>query len=394
MQIEVIGIGDEILAGFTINSNAAFISHSLFEKGYKIARHTVLPDAHDPLKEGLKRALKDNQIVICTGGLGPTVDDNTRHVVAELIGCEFEENHEVKERLYERYGEDLPSITDQSTIPCAATPLHNRVGTAPGLLFEVAGALLVLLPGVPVEMEALFTEQLLPYIQEKFPVPPAETIDTLHFFDTREIDIDQAIRHFPHKDIGIYPRLRLVTVRMRGKEREEIKAHLIETFKGRLFDSPSGTLEEAVHLKAVEKELTISCAESCSSGGLAAHLTRFSGASDFFLGGIVSYSNAVKEKVLGVNPKTLATHGAVSEETAGQMAQGVLDLTDSDLAVSTTGVAGPTGGADDKPVGMVCFGLAQKGKAPVTETLNLSGNRASIIQRAINHALALLFTRL
>jgi competence/damage-inducible protein CinA-like protein len=394
MRIEIVGIGDELLAGFTVNSNAAFISRHLIEAGHDVARHTVLPDEPVALHTGLFRALGENDVVICTGGLGPTIDDNTRRTVADLVGCPIERNAEVHARLVERLGDDFPTLEDQSSIPAAATPLHNTVGTAPGLHFQLDHTQLFLLPGVPVEMEALFTEQVLPLL----PVEEAQHREAVHIFNVREIDIDTALRALPPHDValGIYPGLGVVTVRFTADTPEQVapvRDGLLAVFPNQSFDSPSGTLEEAVHLLAIEKNMTIATAESCTAGNVAAHLTRFSGSSDFFLGGIVAYANKVKENVLGVSPQTLKAHGAVSEETAAEMASGACRLTGADLAVSISGVAGPTGGTPEKPVGTVCFAIARNGQTE-TAARHFRGNRAAIIQRSTNFALTQLLQAL
>ncbi len=392
MRIEIIAIGDEVLAGFTVNSNAAFMSRKLIEAGYEVTRHTVLPDEAEALHSGLFRALGENDLVICSGGLGPTVDDNTRTTVAKLIGCSIEKNQEVYDRLVGRFGTDFPTLEEQATIPTEATPLHNSVGTAPGLLFQPDHTQLILLPGVPVEMKAMFVEQVLPLLPHR----EAQHRETVNIFNVREIDIDTVLRKLTIDDVGvgIYPSLGVVTVRLTADAEEQVvplREALLAAFPDQTFESPSGTLEEAVHLLAVEKGVSIATAESCTAGNVAARLTHFSGASEFFVGGIVAYSDQVKEGLLGVT--TLPAHGAVSEETAAEMAAGAQRLTGADLAVAITGIAGPTGGTEEKPVGTVCFAVTRGGQTETT-TRHFRGNRSSIVERSTNFALAQLLQAL
>ncbi|MBS0622001.1 MAG: nicotinamide-nucleotide amidohydrolase family protein [Verrucomicrobia bacterium] len=386
-QIEVIAIGDEVLSGFTPNTNAAFISHILFDRGYRIARHTALPDEEDPLLEGLRGALKAQDVVICTGGLGPTVDDVTRGILAKLTDSTLELHEEVKKRLQLRLGLHFPLLDEQSTSPSKATPLHNPMGTAPGLFFQLGKKLLFVLPGVPREMEAIFPE-VLRILEAQFPPPPQERGAVLHFFQIAEIDLDTALRAFPKTKVGLYPHLGFVTVRLLGEQVEQARQELSHAFGSRLFASPSGSLEEAVHLACINNKLTLAAAESCTGGGVSERLIRFPGASEFFKGSIVAYSNEIKEKLLAVNPSTLLKYGAVSEETVVEMVRGLLPLMEVDVGVAISGIAGPTGGTLEKPVGTVCFAAMRRGKEPVFSTLRFAGSRAAVIERSINHALA------
>jgi nicotinamide-nucleotide amidase len=393
MKIEVIAIGDEILSGFTLNANSTFISHALFQEGYQVTQHTVLADESEALRVGLERAIAENQLVICTGGLGPTPDDGTRKAVADLVGGGFLLDERIAEDLKKRYGPDLPSLENQATRPAKAEPLLNGVGTAPGLLFSLKRCLLILLPGVPVEMEALFTEQVLPRLLRDVPPQKKEHRDELHFFQTREVDVDAVIRSLADSDvqIGIYPRLGVVSVRLaadRAAKLVPVRSALTRALGDRLFEAPTGRLEEAVHRTALKAKVKIAAAESCSGGGIATALTSYSGASDFFLGSIIAYSNQLKESLLQVKPATLRTHGAVSEETAIEMVEGLLEVTGADLGVSVTGIAGPLGGSEEKPVGTVCFGIARQGRATRSLTCHFRGNRPAITRRAINHALS------
>lgn len=396
MNIEVIAIGDEVLAGFTVNSNAARISVELTRIGLQPTSHRVLPDDASALRSGLMRAIRENELVICCGGLGPTGDDRTRQALAKAVDCELGFNKEVAERLRERYGATLSTLEDQATIPLNAQPLHNSVGTAPGLLFLLRTSVLILLPGVPLEMEALLGEQVIPFLQDHFKeqIPLREAI---HFFQLPEATIDPVVqsylKRYPKMDYGIYPGLGVVTVRLvsKGAAPEALQAvrdGVVSAFPDNTFPADVETLEEAIQRRCVEDHLTVSVAESCTGGAIAARLTRLPGASQYFVGSCVTYSNTLKQSLLGVQAQTLEQHGAVSGEVVAEMVEGVLKQTGTDLGVAVSGIAGPAGGTEQKPVGTVWVAVGRKGQIPVTSSFRARGNRAAIIVRSVNYALA------
>jgi nicotinamide-nucleotide amidase len=396
MQVELIAIGNEILSGLTVNTNAAFLSAGLAELGLTPVRHRVVADEFAPLQAELADAIQRSQLVICCGGLGPTGDDRTRHAVAALLGCELVYRSEVAERLQARLGSDFPTLRDQATLPAAAQPLHNAVGTAPGLYFALEKATLIFLPGVPVELEPMFTDQVVPLLREKFPteIPLGET---LHFFGLPEATIDpvvqEQLRQQPAVSYGIYPSLGLVTVRLHAAREAEsqlrtVKKGLYSAFGDHLFPSDVATLEEAVARECVHNGWSLSAAESCTGGAFAARLTRLPGASNYFLGSCVVYSNEMKQKLLNVPKGTLERHGAVSGETVREMVVRVVSLTGSQLGVAISGIAGPTGGTPEKPVGTVWVAATWKDSQPVVSRLQARGNRAAVIIRSVNYALA------
>jgi competence/damage-inducible protein CinA-like protein len=387
VKIAVVGIGDELLAGQTVNSNAAFICRHLFEAGFPVSEQRVVGDAPEAVQELLSELLPKCDLVICTGGLGPTLDDNTRTTVAKLFGMGLAYNEEVAQQLVAAHGPDISTLEDQATIPEGAIPLHNRVGTAPGLFFEKEG--LILLPGVPLEMETLFVEQVLPHIHHRFE-GAVEERQALHIFQTAEAEIDQVLRevepeyrgHF----FGIYPGQGTVTVRIGGERADEAIERVAERFPGRRYEADS--LEEAVQEACVAKGLTLATAESCSGGGIAASLTARPGTSSYYVGGVVSYSNEMKEALLGVSHETLVAHGAVSQEVVEEMVQGVVARSGAHLGVAVSGIAGPTGGTPDKPVGTVWIAVMKKGKKPLSSTFVGKGGRKAVIRQTIHWALA------
>ena len=394
-MIEIIAVGDELLSGRTVNTNASLISRRLFEEGFQIGRHSVLPDDPKMLREGFFEAFERSPVVIASGGLGPTLDDHTREVAADLFGVKLEFNSELKEKLSSRFG-DIPSLDDQATVPTGATLLDNPLGSASGIVLEDGKKTLILIPGVPHEMKEMLMKEVIPFLCSRFQVEKKEKVASLHLSGIFEAEVDPVLRvlkeKFPKTNFGIYPRLGLLTVLV--KEDLSPLAELKEAFQKHVFDSPSGKIEEAVQLKMIEKRLTLSCAESCTGGALASRITSLPGASEYFLGSIVSYSNHLKESALGVSHKTLLNHGAVSEEVAKEMALGALKISGSDYTLAVTGVAGPDGGTDGKPVGTVWMAVGKKGEEPKTFLHKGFGTREMVIQFSVNRLLSTLYRKI
>jgi len=397
MSIEIIAIASEVLTGATINTNAAFISRELTKEGFTVARQLVLPDNYEILKQELSESLKKNALVIVTGGLGPTLDDITRKVVADVLECSFSYNEEVANDLKRRYGDSLSSLKDQATLPSLATPLINGVGTAPGLIFATSKAILVLMPGVPLEMEVMMSDQLMPYLKTHLKDIPRKFYQRLHFFQLTENSVDLTLRilkeRYPHVEVGIYPTQGALSVslmceakgeREAFKELEEPLLFLKQQFAAYVFESTSGKLEEAIHHLFIDNKLTLSLAESCTGGGMAAALTKLSGCSRYFLGSLVCYANSLKTQLLHVPEDTLREYGAVSEEVVRQMAIGALEVTGSDFSIAVTGIAGPDGGTPTKPVGTVYGAIGAKGREPRIVKLLIPRTRSVIIERTIN----------
>lgn len=394
--IEVLAIGDEVLGGFTVNSNATFIAKKLREEGFEVLSHRVVPDAERPLSQALEEAIDRYDLLICTGGLGPTLDDRTREIIAKVFGTSLKINEEVLERLHLRYGKDGPSLQDQATIPKTAQPFHNSVGTAPGLLLRKGRCTVIFLPGVPTEMREMFSEHVLPYMREHFVAANLAERVILNVCRIRESDVDavlrEIVRKLPGLRYGIYPCFGTATVHLMSED-ASILAQAEAEFRGhfgpRIYEQAS--MSEAIQWRFTQQGLTLATAESCTGGALAASLTRCPGASGFFLGGVVAYSNELKQKILGVSPQTLQNYGAVSRETVSEMAEGMRQLSGSDFALATSGIAGPTGASSGKPVGTVWFAIAQRGSPSYTELFQLSGNREAITLRSVYFALGTLW---
>lgn len=352
IEIEIVAIGNEVLAGLTLNSNAAWLSKHLFDAGYRVSRHTTLPDDEKTLEEELPKIATRAGFTIVTGGLGPTIDDITGPIAVKLFG--------------------------------KAALLSNSVGSAPGLLYDK----IVMLPGVPLEMQAIFLESVLPHMKKMFLIDESRLRKHIHFCLLPEKAVDPELRRlkelYPVIDFGIYPQPGTVSVTLTANKKDEnilekVDAILKEHFKSQVFESATGKIDEAVHQLLSAKKVTLSLAESMTGGNVARKLTLYPGASAYFLGGVVCYSNESKENLLHVDPAAIEKQGAVSEVVVKQMAEGALHAFGSDYSLAITGIAGPDGATEDKPLGFAWCALGQKGKP--TLTWKIEGRRTS---RAMN----------
>jgi len=367
MSIEVIAVGNEVLRGMTVNTNAAYLSRRLTEEGWNVAGQTTLPDEVSLLTQGLDEALARSSVVIATGGLGPTLDDNTRGCAQELFS--------------------KPPV-----------PIQNSIGSAPGFLFAEGKRVLFLLPGIPQEMEQMFEEGVLPYLKKHIPVSQRLFREVLYFFQLRENEVDLLLRPLqtPYNlDIGIYPSYNCLSVVLRGANQDHVRAAksaVAKAFEASLLPAPS--LEESIHFWMTKHGKTLAFAESCTGGLMASKITAFAGASNYFLGSLVTYSNLLKQQLLNVSPETLKKHGAVSRETAEEMWKGLLQKTGADYGVAVSGIAGPAGGTDAKPVGTIWYALGQKDEKPEVGTFHLKGNRQTVILRTTLRLFALLLKKI
>lgn len=404
MKVEVIAIGDEILRGSVVNTNAAYVSEKLLESGFVTERQTVLADEQRKLREGLEEALSRTEIVIAMGGLGPTQDDITRQTAAKIFDSPWHYDEKLASLLKKRYGESLISLRDQATVPTKALVLPNDLGTAPGLIFSRENTMLALLPGVPREMKAMLEKELIPFLSERFCVVERLFFKWLHYCSIEESSIDNVIRKlvkkYPKISFGSYPSQGIVSIclAIRGKEEREAFAEIEKPFEEmrlcfpeNCYDSSTGAIEEAVHLSFIGRGLTLAVAESCTGGGLSARLTSLAGSSKYFLGSTVSYANEFKSSFLGVPKETLLEKGAVSREVVCEMAKGILEKSGADVALSVSGIAGPSGGSEKKPVGTIYFAIARREKDLKTWKFQVHGDRAMIIEKVVNRLLSQLW---
>lgn len=407
MEIEIIAIGNEVLCGSVVNTNAAFISQQLSGEGFIISRHTVVPDDETLLKNTLEEALNRSPLVITTGGLGPTCDDISRKVAADLFHSPFYYNEDLALELQQRYGSKLFSIDDQATVPSKATLLKNPIGTAPGFIFHGEHSTLIMLPGVPPEMRLMLLEEVIPYLHSHYSSLFRSYARRINLFGVPESSVDPYLRQikdeYPNITCGIYPGQGIlgITLSLMAKDQESAFIQLemplgkiASQFPDRLFESPTGKLAPAVHQLLIESGVSLSIAESCTGGHLSAALTQFPGASNYFLGSVVCYSNDIKIDLLNVSKEVIDEYGAVSREVAREMCLGMQKKTNSDFTIAVTGIAGPTGGTPTKPIGTVWCAVGKKGFEPKIWLYQARGNREMVIERSVNALLAELYSQL
>lgn len=400
MHIEVVSIGDELLKGMVVNTNAAFISRVLFENGYEVSRHTVFSDDPPILDKELRAALSRSSIIITTGGLGATLDDHTRNIAAVLFSSEFEYNPIVAEDLHRRYGTSLPGLNEVATIPSKAIPLLNTVGTSPGLVFTTPNKMLILLPGIPLEMQAMLTEKVLPLLKSHMPAQKARECIAMHLCLLAESAADPILRElkerYPDVHVGIYPSYGSTTIFLHSQHLEQLKYFkaVCETkFSTYLYASPNGNIEEALQSWFVQHKKYLAVAESCTGGTIASRIVSIAGASDYFLGSFVVYCDAFKKQFLGVSDETLKSDGAVSRSCVKEMLEGIFKNSTANFAIAVSGIAGPSGGSLQKPVGTVWVAIGERGKAPDIGSFAISGPRAKVIQASTQYILGALFRK-
>jgi nicotinamide-nucleotide amidase len=355
MRIELINTGSELLLGSTVNTHVNYIAGQLAERGLRLSRQTTIGDDRAEMRDAIAAALQRSDLLFITGGLGPTSDDFTRDVVAELLGRKLIHNPAVAEAIRERFrrrNRVMPeSVLVQALVPEGATVLDNPNGTAPGLFLEHAGKRIYLLPGPPRELKPMF---------EKLDLPRRGRLDCRVFKVARlpesvvEETVAPVLKDLPGLELGYCARMGEVEVRILGENLDEAERRIRAALGDNIFGRAGDRLEEVV-LKLLAGK-TLAVAESCTGGFIAHRLTNVSGASAVFLTGYVTYSNESKTRLLGVRPATLEAQGAVSEEVCREMAEGA--RRHAEYALATTGIAGPTGGTPEKPVGLVYIGLA------------------------------------
>ncbi|MBE6194681.1 MAG: competence/damage-inducible protein A [Rikenellaceae bacterium] len=407
MKATIITIGDEILIGQILDTNSRYISRALNAHGIVVAERTSIGDRRDQIVATLDRALAESDIVIITGGLGPTKDDITKHTLCNYFGSimrydEVEAEH-IRTLLAARNIAFNELNRGQAMVPECCTVLHNAHGTAPGMWFEHNGRVVVSLPGVPFEMQHLIDEEVMPRLKAHFDLREIvhRTMITFGIAESilaeRIAQWEDALPEYLHLAYLPAPnvvRLRLSAYEVEGKEvRHEIDRQFA-TLRTIIPDNIAGfedaSVEELVHNILIERGDTLAVAESCTGGTIASKFTAQAGASAYFLCGVVSYSNEAKCNVLGVNPRDIEQYGAVSEQVAKAMAEGARVVSGAKFAISTTGIAGPTGGSAEKPVGTVWIGVATPEKN-FAVLKNCGTDRSQIISRATAYAIALLY---
>jgi nicotinamide-nucleotide amidase len=410
MLAEILTIGDEILIGQIVDTNSAWMAQQLNAIGIRIKQISSVSDDRQHILTALAEAAKRADIIFITGGLGPTKDDITKKTLADYFGVGFIENEEALDnvkRIFAKYNRPLLDVNrQQAQVPANCEVLNNQNGTAPGMWFNEQGKIYISMPGVPHEMMYMIEQQVIPKLKTtfKFPYIIHKTLLTVgegeSFLAERIADIEDALP--AHIKLAYLPKLGQVRLRLSGyagneailqQEIDTCAAKLVERLGNVIAAEDDIALEQAIMNKLKEMGQTVSTAESCTGGYIAHLFTQHAGSSATFLGGAVSYSNDLKESVLGVKHSTLTEHGAVSEQTATQMVEGALLNFKSDYAIAVTGIAGPTGGTAEKPVGTVWIAVAGKGQTAVKK-FTFGNKRRQNIERTAVTALGMLNTLL
>lgn len=393
MTAAVLSIGTELTRGELVNSNAAWLSEELTKLGFEVVEHATVDDDLERIVTVLLRFAELHEVVVCTGGLGPTTDDLTTEAVARAAGVKLVRDERVVEGIrakFKAFGRVMPeSNAKQGDFPDGARVLDNSMGTAPGFAVELGRAQMFFVPGVPREMKHLFGESIGPTIATMVERRTHQV--HLRSFGMTESGVGQALRDLEAAHDGLtlgyrasFPEIE-VKVHMRAdtpdaaKDRAERVAEEVEARLGHaVFGGKDDTFPAVVGGVLREHGLKLAVAESCTGGRVGEMLTRIPGSSDYLLLDAVVYANEAKQAVLGVDPAILEAHGAVSSETAAAMAEGARRVVDADIAISITGIAGPGGGTEDKPVGTVWFGLARRGEPTVTKHRKLPWGRERV----------------
>ncbi len=369
MRVELITTGSELLLGFTINSHLNYIARQLAGIGLRLDRQITVGDDRAEMRATVSEALSRSNVVIITGGLGPTSDDFTRDVVAELLRRKLVRDDAIVTAITERFrkrGIRMPeSVNVQAMVPVGAQVLPNANGTAPGLAIEHDGKLVVLLPGPPRELKPMFDQYVQPVLKQHFGQQPAFECRVLKVVGLAESLVEEkvtpALANLKDIELGYCAKMGQVEVRVISSLTsiaDEAEKRIRTALGDHVFGTSDDRLEEVVVKMLIAARKTIAVAESCTGGLIANRLTNVSGSSETFVNGLVTYSNESKVRLLGVGEETLKAHGAVSEKVAGEMADGARTRSRTDFALSTTGIAGPTGGTPEKPVGLVYIGFA------------------------------------
>ncbi len=406
MNTSIITIGDEILIGQIVDTNSVYIASRLNTIGGRVTAKVSIGDDSEQITSTLESELSRNDIVIITGGLGPTKDDITKSTLAAYFNTQLVLNEEVSrhvEHLMELRGVEYNLLNQaQAMLPESCTVLFNAHGTAAGMWFESGEKIVISLPGVPFEMKALIDTQVLPRLKERFNARENihRTMITAGLAESilaeRIAEWEEALPHYIK--LAYLPSFGRVRLRLSAYEteggavREEIDAHFAElekSLESYFIGYESASVEEILHHKLTAQGATLAVAESCTGGNIAAKFTAMAGASAYFMLGAVTYSNSAKEQVLGVDTALIEQYGAVSESVAVAMAEGARRIAGSTYAIATTGIAGPTGGSDEKPIGTVWFGIATPERSYAV--MRMCGTeREQVIGRATTEAIMLL----
>ena len=410
MKVEVITTGTELLLGEILNTNFTWLAQQLNLRGFDVLYQTTVGDNPKRMKEILDIAAKRADIIITSGGLGPTRGDITKEMIAEHCGVDMYMNLEVWNHIHDLLSKRNICIAEnnekQALVPSGAIVLHNEAGTAPGLILEHGGKTFIMLPGPPFELKNVCEKELFPYFEQRFPhlgIIKSHTLKLLGIGESNLAEmLDNIIVHQSNPTIALYARRGELLVRLTAKASSEEEADtLIADMQDKVekvvgtyvYGYDEDTLPEVLGRELLSRQQTIAFAESCTGGLVSSMMTDVLGSSEYVKGSVISYTNEVKNSVIRVSKTTLSKKGAVSEETALEMARGVRELIGSDMALSITGLAGPGGGTRKKPVGLVYIAVADA-NGEACRKFNFGGTRTQIKHRAAMTALGFALDRL
>ena len=413
IRAEIIAVGSELLTPWRLDTNSLFITRHLNLIGALVVRKTIVGDRPEDLRSSISQALSRSDVVLLTGGLGPTTDDISREVVAEFLGRPLELHEDILDRLRKRYGRMgatmPPNNQRQAFVPAGGVVLSNQNGTAPGLLLEESGKLIFLLPGPPRELEPMVLEQVIPEIKSRLGTEPilsrqlkvaGEAESRVDFLAspiyTSYADVETTILASTGIiDLHFYwrPQGGENAQEVGNRRLDELMAKVQAVLGESVYAQTEQTLEAAVGEILREKRKRLAVAESCTGGLIMQMLTEVPGSSDYLVGGLVTYCNQAKVEWLGVDANDLQAHGAVSSVVAEQMASGVRAKANADIGLAVTGIAGPGGGTAEKPVGLVYLGVSDT-SGTESRRLQLNGDRAVVRIRTARIALDWLRRRL
>ena len=403
MIVELISTGSELLLGHIVNTNVKWLSEELNNRGYSVSYQTTIGDNPERMKEVFQRAGERADIVISSGGLGATQGDITRKSLADALGLPLvfhEEAGREVDSFYEEQGRVKPYESDRDRyLPEGAKVLHNPVGVAPAVVVEQDNTVYILLPGPPSELQGTFTDSVSPFLEQRFGKQGIIYSERYAVYGYREMQLEtllqDLIQNQQNPTIALLIKSGYIEIRLTAKGEskancQEILGPWRSILLERLEDirSLDTSVLEDFHKVALEAGITIGTAESCTGGLVGKTLTDLGGSSGYYQGGIISYANSVKEQVLGVSSEILAVHGAVSEETAREMVEGVFRVLRTDYAIATTGIAGPGGGSTEKPVGLVYIGIGTPRGITVHKEIFIGDRtsiRKSVAERAIQY---------
>jgi len=405
MDVELITIGTELLSGVTLNTNTHFIGDQLAKAGVALSRQVSIPDDHDTIVDTIHESMARADWVIVSGGLGPTGDDITKKALARAFNRQLVFHDELLARLKERYtrrGRPLSLHLDtQAVQPADSEFIPNELGTAVGILMTEGGKTLVALPGVPQELRAMIVDHVVPRIAAAAKTRvESRTWSTTGWTESHLFEVlESAIGAHPEIAVAFLPSLQGIRLRFTAsgpdasRELELFTDEIRPLIAGALYAEEEIGVETTVGQLLTEQRKTVALAESCTGGLVAQRLTDVSGASAYLFAGLVTYDNRAKIELLGIDPSLIETHGAVSEEVARAMAEGAVARCKTDCALSITGIAGPDGGTEEKPVGLVWMAVTLDGKT-TSRSIRTMGNREMIRARAAQAALNMLRLRL